>query len=99
MKHEQASPEYLTMAAAQATYDAADDATILDAISALEIAERPYCDAANSAKAKWDAIPACEAKDSAEMNADDMMYTEKLIPQDDKLGWLRAAISTYELNF
>ena len=57
-----------------------------------------YIDKDAKAKAVWDAIPDCEAKDSAYDNADCMMYTEKLIMDGDTLGWFRAAISTYEFN-
>ncbi len=57
-----------------------------------------YVAAESKARAAWNAIPEGNAKDSAHNNADDVMFTEKLIPADDMLGWLRAAVDTYSLN-
>jgi hypothetical protein len=76
------SAEYLAMIADE-TDDAAFAAYIAAEIKALAV---------------WDAIPSGEAKDSAHTNADEMMHLEKLIMSEDKLGWLRAAIDTYEMN-
>ena len=81
-RYESTSTEYLATIA-----DKNDDAAFY-----------AYVDEDNKAKAAWDAIPACEAKDSAYDNADAMMYKEKLIMEGDSLGWFRAAISTYEFN-
>jgi hypothetical protein len=76
------SAEYLAMIANE-TDDAAFAAYIAAEIKALAV---------------WDAISSGEAKDSAHTNADEMMHLEKLIMAEDKLGWLRAAIDTYEMN-
>ena len=59
---------------------------------------RAYLEAQNKARAEWDAIPEGEAKDSAATNAEEMTYLEKLIPVEDKLGWFRAAIDTYNID-
>lgn len=77
-----ASKEYLAMMA-----DETNDAAFTSHLNA-EI----------KAQAKWDAICDGEAKDSAYDNADEMTYAENLIPANDKLGWLRAAIDSYEMN-
>jgi hypothetical protein len=57
-----------------------------------------YLAAETKARAAWNAIPEGNAKDNAHNNADEMMFTEKLIPTDDMLGWLRAAVDTYNIN-
>jgi hypothetical protein len=57
-----------------------------------------YDAAESKARAEWDAIPEGNSKGNAHDNADEMMHTEKLIPVDDTLGWLRAAIDTYNIN-
>ena len=82
-RYEQTSPEYLAMIA-----DEENDAAFFD-----------YIKAEGAAKKQWDAIPEGDAKDSAYENADEMMYVEKLIMERDRLGWLIAAIGTYNLNF
>jgi hypothetical protein len=82
MKFERTSPEYLATLA-----DDDDDEAFL-----------AHLRAETKARAEWDAIPDSEAKDSARINADDMAFTEGLIMPKDVLGWLRAAIDTYNLN-
>ena len=82
-RYEQTSPEYLAMIA-----DEENDAAFF-----------AYIKAEGVAKKQWDAIPEGAAKDSAYENADEMMYVEKLIMERDRLGWLRSAIDTYNLNF
>jgi hypothetical protein len=57
-----------------------------------------YVAAETKARAAWDAIPEGNSKGNAHDNADEMMFTEKLIPADDMLGWFRAAVDTYSLN-
>jgi len=57
-----------------------------------------YLKANAAASKQWDAIAESEAKDSARINADEMMHVEKLIMPEDSLGWFRAAIDTYNLN-
>ena len=81
-RYECTSPEYRAMIA-----DENDDAAFA-----------AYVKADCAASKQWDAIPGGEAKDSAYNNADEMMHREKLIMERDRLGWLRAAINTYEMN-
>jgi hypothetical protein len=79
---------YLDYAAAWADIYCADDEFMA--------AVKPYSDACEAAKAKWDAIPECDAKDSACNNADEMCHLEKLFSYENKLAWYVAALSTYE---
>jgi hypothetical protein len=56
-----------------------------------------YWAAHDSAKSKWEAIPAGEAKDSAHNKADNMQL-EGLFSHDNQLAWYVAAVVTYEVN-
>ena len=81
-RYERTAPEYLAMIA-----DEDDDAAFA-----------AYIKAEGAAKRQWDAIAEGEAKDSAHINADEMMHVEKLIMERDRLGWFRAAIDTFNMN-
>lgn len=60
-----------------------------------EVAAAAYWAAESKAKAEWDAIPECDAKDSAMINADDMMG-EGLFSYENKLAWYVAAVASYD---
>lgn len=62
-----------------------------------EAAADAYWAAEAKAKAIWDAIPAGDKKDSAEINANDMWGDEKLFSDANKLAWYRAAVGTYDI--
>lgn len=62
-----------------------------------EAAADAYWAAEAKAKAAWDAIPAGDKKDSAEINANDMWGDEKLFSDANKLAWYLAAVRTYDI--
>lgn len=62
-----------------------------------EAAADAYWAAESKAKAAWDAIPAGDKKDSAEINANDMWGDENLFSDANKLAWYLAAVSTYDI--
>jgi len=65
----------------------------LDKLHASDKAFADYMAAMAAARKVWMALPAGDAKDSAETNADD---TEGCA--EDELFWLEIAIRTFEMN-
>ncbi len=81
---------YQKMIATEAAFTA-DDRN-LDKMHAADAAFKAYHDARIAARNEWNALPAGDAKDSAETNAFD---TEGCL--EDELRWFQIAIGTWEM--
>lgn len=82
---------YRAMIETEAAWSA--DAMNLDLLRAADAAFSAHLAAEGAARDRWDAIPAGDAKDSAEQNAYDTEDTGA-----DALRWYEIALRTYEMN-
>jgi hypothetical protein len=85
-------------AAYQAADAAVDAAVAYDAKvwKAADVASAAYFAAVAAKTAKWNALPECDAKCSAEENANDTVYVELAGSPEDRLFWLQIAIGSYD---
>lgn len=72
-----------------------DDVHSIEKFDLFCACEDAYWAAEAKAKAKWDAIPECDAKDSAYINADDTQ-AEKMFSAGNRLAWYLCAISSFD---
>lgn len=83
--------EALNTAAAAFEADPSDSA-----LTQLLAAEETHSAALKIARALWDDTPYNHAKGVAEDNANEMMWHEKIFPQDDKIEWYRMAYASLD---
>ena len=88
------STPYEILTAARANWAAVDN---LESLNALEAVERMYSAELSKSLTKWEALPAGERKDSAEINANDTA-SEHVFDADDLIAWLLCALATYDLT-